>query len=81
MYKQTALHFLDGILKIIFLNANRFIFSQSALKFVARVQLRLSQYCLSLTRRQAIIWLNDALVYWRMYASLGLNELTEICRR
>ena len=26
-------------------------------------------------RRQAIIWTNDGLVYWRVYASLGLNEL------
>ena len=27
-------------------------------------------------RRQAIIWINDDLVYWRIYASLGLNEFT-----
>ena len=27
------------------------------------------------TRRQAIIWTNGGLVYWRIYASLGLNEL------
>ena len=27
------------------------------------------------TRRQAIIWTNDGLSYWRIYASLGLNEL------
>ena len=27
------------------------------------------------TRRQAIIWTNDGLGYWRIYASLGLNEL------
>ena len=26
-------------------------------------------------RRQAIIWTND-LIYWRIYASLSLNELT-----
>ena len=25
--------------------------------------------------RQAIIWSNDGLVYWRKYASLGLNEI------
>ena len=28
------------------------------------------------TRRQAIMWANDDMVYWRIYASLGLNELT-----
>ena len=27
--------------------------------------------------RQAIIWTNDGLAYWRMYASLGLIELTD----
>ena len=26
-------------------------------------------------RWQAIIWTNDGLVFWRIYASLGLNEL------
>ena len=26
-------------------------------------------------RRQAIIWINDGQVCWRIYASLGLNEL------
>ena len=25
---------------------------------------------------EAIIWTNDDLVYWRIYALLGLNELT-----
>ena len=26
-------------------------------------------------RRQGIIWTNDGLVYWRIYASLGHSEL------
>ena len=26
-------------------------------------------------RRQAIIWINDSLVHWHIYASLGLSEL------
>ena len=30
--------------------------------------------------RQANIWTNDGLVWWRMYASLGLNELTLMWR-
>ena len=33
------------------------------------------------TRRQAIIWTNDGIVYWRIYASLGLNELTQAMTR
>ena len=32
---------------------------------------------LALNRRQAIIWTNDGQVYWRIYASLCLNELNE----
>ena len=31
------------------------------------------------TGDQAIIWTNDAIVYWRIYASLCLNELTVTC--
>ena len=27
-------------------------------------------------KQQAIIWTNDGIVYWRIYASLDLNELT-----
>ena len=27
------------------------------------------------TRRQAIIWNNDSLVYWPIYASLDINKL------
>ena len=29
-------------------------------------------------RWQAIIWINDGLGWWRMYASLGLNELNYV---
>ena len=43
------------------------------------VQLTIShhwfRYGLVPVRRQAIIWTNDGLVHWRIYASLGLNEL------
>ena len=28
-------------------------------------------------RRQAIIWTNGGLGYWRIYTSLGLNELNK----
>ena len=31
---------------------------------------------LALSRRQAIIWTNDNIVYWRIYASLKLEDLT-----
>ena len=35
-----------------------------------------SDNCLAPSRRQAIIWTNDGIVYWRIFTSLGLNELT-----
>ena len=31
------------------------------------------------TRRQAIMWTNDGQVWWRIYASLGPNELYVLC--
>ena len=34
-----------------------------------------SDNTLAPNRRQAIIWTNDGPVYWRIYASLGLNKL------
>ena len=30
--------------------------------------------------RQAIIWTNGGMLYWRIYASLGLNELSQMYR-
>ena len=35
---------------------------------------------LALNKRQSIIWTNDGLVYWRICASLSLNELTNLCQ-
>ena len=29
-------------------------------------------------RQQAIIWINDGLIYWHIWALLGLNELTHL---
>ena len=35
------------------------------------------RYCFVPNRRQAIIWPNDGLVYWRKYVSLGLDKLKD----
>ena len=32
-------------------------------------------------RRQAVIWTSYGLVYWRIYAPLGLNELNNAWQR
>ena len=54
---------------------------QFPLSLGPRVQLTKSQHGsydgLAPNRWRAIIWTNGDLVYWRIYASLGLNELTE----
>ena len=36
---------------------------------------------LASNRRQIIIWINDCLVFWRIYASLGVDELTWMTQR
>ena len=33
-----------------------------------------------LVQRQAIIWSNVGMLYWRIYASLGLNELISLVK-
>ena len=47
-----------------------------------RVQLTIFQHCLdnglAPIRRQAIIWTKWCLFYWRIYASLGVNELNQM---
>ena len=37
----------------------------------------ISDNILASTRRQTIIWTNDGIVYWRIYALLDPNEVTE----
>ena len=62
-----------------FFNENVWILIKISLKFVPKgpinniptsVQVRAAP-----NRRQAIIWTNDDLIYWHIYASLGFEEL------
>ena len=80
MHRQSGRHFLDDIVKCIFMNENVKISIKISLKSVS--QGSTLQYSsigsdngLAPSRRQAIIWINGSIVYWRIYASLGLNEL------
>ena len=62
-----------------FFNENTRITINILLKFVPSSQINSipgigSDNGLAPIRRQAIIWANDFFVYWRIYASLGLNE-------
>ena len=45
-------------------------------KFISKSPIDKPEYNgLASTRRQAIIWTNANLVYWCIYASLGLNNV------
>ena len=62
--------FADDIFKCIFLNKNRYISIKISLKFVPKGPFNnISELV------QIIAWHRSDLVYWRKYASLGLNEL------
>ena len=63
-----------------FFNESVWILTKISLKFVPmgpiyNIPALVLIMALAPTRRQAIIWTNDGLVYWRIYAPLGLNEL------
>ena len=81
--RQNGRRFPDDVFKCIFLNENISTSIKISLKFVPKVPIlqysSIGSYIgLAPFRRQAIIWTRQWwLVYWRIYASLGLNELTE----
>ena len=75
--------FADDMFKSNFLNENVwFSINLSLITEVCPLEssqnyFRIGSYNgLAPTRRQAIIWTNDGLVWWCIYASLGLNELS-----
>ena len=78
--RQNGHHFVHDIFSCIFLNEN---FRISKNVFIEMCFLGSNwQYVIigsdkgwAPNRRQAIIWTSDGLVYWCIYASLGLNEL------
>ena len=61
---------LFSIFKCMFLNEKGWISIKISLKFVAKSSIN-NKWALV----QIIIWTNGGLVYWYIYASLGLNEL------
>ena len=63
--RQNGRHFADDIFKCIFLNENVCISLKISLKFVSKVRM-------NNTPAMVQKWLGH---YWRIYASLGLNEL------
>ena len=77
--RQNGRHFPDDIFKCIFLNENVWISLQISLKFVPKGPINSNPALVQIMawRRQATShYLNQCwLVYWRIFASLGLNEL------
>ena len=77
--KENSHLFADDVFICIILNENSWISNNISLKYVPYGLIDNviigSDNGLASNRRQAIIWTNNGLVYWRIYASLGLNEL------
>ena len=64
------------ILKCIFLNENCCILSQLTLEWSNQQYVIIgADNGVVSNGRQAIIWTNDGLVYWRISASLGFDQL------
>ena len=72
---QNGCHFADDMFKFIFVYENCCIFIQICIKVVPKVPINISDDELVLDRRQAIIWTNDGLFYWKIFASLSLDKL------
>ena len=71
---QNGHHFADDIFKYIFLNGNVLISLKISLKFVRKVPIdNNSLFACQVTSHYLNQWW---LIYWRIYASLGLNQLT-----
>ena len=73
--RQNGCRFADNVFKCIFFNETEFL-SQFHWSLFLRVHASIgSDNGLAQIRQQAIIWTNDGLVYWCIFASLGLSEL------
>ena len=75
--KQNGYYFADSIFKRILLNDNFCILIQISRKYIPTGPVTSigSNNGLAPNRRKTIIWTKYGLIYWRIYASLGLNGL------
>ena len=78
--QQDGCHFADGILKCVLLTENSCILILISLNCVPKGPVNHKAHTgldngFAANRWHAFIWTNDDLVYWYIYASLGLNEL------
>ena len=69
----------DHIFECILLNENVRIPIQISMQFVSRNLIDIKPALAQVpNRRQAITWTNDDLPHWRIYASLGGDELRRL---
>ena len=79
--RGNGCNFADDIMKCIFLNEifeNRIKFHLSLFVGFQLTKSVGSDNDMAPSRQQAIIWSNDGLFYWHMYASLSLNALISL---
>ena len=77
---QNGGHFADdrNIFRCIFMNEKFCILIRISLKIVHKGQIG-SDNGVAPFRRQAIIWTNADTIHWRIYATLGGDELNTFC--
>ena len=68
--------FAQDIIIYIFLKENFGISKNISLQFIPLGPIDNKPALVQMNRRQAIIETNDGTVYWHIYTSLGLSELT-----
>ena len=63
----------------VFLSERLCLLIQLSLKYAFKIQSNTDQALLQISALgKAIIWINDGLVYWCIYASLSFNELNDV---
>ena len=73
--RQNGRYFSDDVLKCIPLNEHVWISLNISLTFISNVLIISIPALDQVIWRQAIIWTNDGLSYWRKNGWRGLNEL------
>ena len=80
--RQNGHYFPNDIFKCIFLNEIVWILIKISLKFAPEGSInKIPALVQIMAWWQAIIWINDGPDHWRIYASLGLNELNAVNRQ
>ena len=74
---QNGRHSADDSFNFIFLHDTFCILIEILLRFVHKDPINNKLALVRIVDWQTIIWINDGLIYWRIYGSLGLNWLNQ----